>query len=262
VKGGPKRKPGRPKTTSDVPISGGPALDRDSKIVALYFQLAVALTEKLEAGSWPPGSRFATEREIEEEYGVSRSVVRHALDLMVGDGAIKRVKGEGTFVKAPRHLVVAAGVLRTLLEPTGVLLDILIAREEQAAPALSRLLEMRGPAPVAHVTAVLRLAGESMGLLDSYSVIARTPGLLAAITAMRNGVRPSKLPTLELTRASAPTELTHFGEWGAARIGGVSAGDPAFKATLLQFGRARGRVREHLLELAHIVYRTDSVKLG
>jgi DNA-binding GntR family transcriptional regulator len=261
VKGDQKRKRGRPKATSDVPISGSRALERDS-LVPLYFQLAVALTERIEAGSWEAGARFATEREIEEEFRVSRSVVRRALELLVGDGLIVRVRGAGAFLTTPRNPVVVSGVIKTLLEPHGVTLDVLALREEPPDPTLADLLKIdRAPTSVAHLTAVLRVGQDSVGLVDSYSRASLLSGLLPALRALKaEAASPPTLGALELTRARVPIELTHFGEWGSAQVG-VSAGDPALRGTMLQFGRLRGR-REQPLELAHLVYRTDNVQLA
>lgn len=257
-----KSKRGRPKSTSDVPIAGARALERDSP-VPLYFQLAVALSERLEAASWQVGARFATEREVEEEFGVSRSVVRRALDLLVGDGTIVRIRGDGAFVTASRHPVALSGVIKTLLDPQGVCLDVLTAREESPDAALLRLLQIdrRRTMSVAHVTAVLRVGEDSVGLIDSYSVAHLVPGLLPAVRTIQSGEKPRALGSLQLTRASVPIELTHFGDWGSAQVG-VAAGDPALKGTLLQSGRLKSGGRERLLELAHLVYRTDNVQLS
>ena len=86
--------PGRPKRSSDIPLAGSRRLDRTSD-VPLYFQLAAALKVMLEVEDWESGARFASEREIEEEFGVSRAVIRPALDLLVGDGAIFQPFGDG-----------------------------------------------------------------------------------------------------------------------------------------------------------------------
>src|ERR1700712_1646456 len=101
---------GRPKRSSTVPLVGSGELDRNSE-VPLYFQLAAALKEMLEVDDWEAGARFASERELEEEFGVSRAVIRPALDLLVGDGAIFRVKGSGAFVAPPRREIRVAGLV-------------------------------------------------------------------------------------------------------------------------------------------------------
>src|SRR5262245_54243677 len=95
---------GRPKAQSEVTLADARRLERDSG-VPLYFQLGAALLELLDTGAWPVGARFATERELEREFDVSRTVVRRALDLLVGDGAIVRVRGSGAFIRSPRHRV-------------------------------------------------------------------------------------------------------------------------------------------------------------
>jgi GntR family transcriptional regulator len=229
--------------------------------VPLYFQLAVALSVKLEGQEWEPGARFATEREIEEEFGVSRSVVRRALDLLVGDGEIIRVQGAGAFVTPPRHQIAIAGVIRTLMEPGKVALKVLTAREESADHALARRMSLgRASVPVAHVTALMKVEEEIVGLIDSFSVLDLVPDLLAAIGGGSDSAGPTRLGALKLTRATVPIELTHFGDWGGGRVG-ASAGDPALRGTFLQFGRPAGRKRERLVELAYIVYRADSVQL-
>jgi DNA-binding GntR family transcriptional regulator len=243
-----------------VPITGSRALERQSS-VPLYFQLAVALSVKLESRAWEPGARFATEREIEEEFGVSRSVVRRALDLLVGDGEITRARGAGTFVTAPRHPIAVAGVIGILMEPQNVALKVVTAREELADETLARRMRLDRPStPVAHVTALLKVGHEIVGLIDSFSVVALAPGLLAAIGGGSDAAGPTPLGSLELTRATVPIELTHFGDWGGSQVG-AAAGDPALRGTLLQFGRPAGRKHERILELGYIVYRADNVQI-
>src|SRR6185295_7561049 len=104
---------------------GSHKLDRSSE-VPLYFQLAAELHRMLELGTWEPGARFATERELEEEFEVSRAVIRPALDLLVGDGAIIRIRGSGAFVAPPRSEVRVTGLAKLWLDemvdrPTTVL---------------------------------------------------------------------------------------------------------------------------------------------
>lgn len=255
-----RKRRGRPKQASDVPLTGDNRLDRLSA-VPLYFQLACALTEKLEAGTWPPGTRFATEREISEEFEVSRTVIRHALDLLVGDGAITRIKGKGAFVNPPRHEVPVMGLVRALTEPPdGLTLNILTAREEVPDAALAHLLAVeRKSNPVVHVTALWLAEGGPVGLIDSYSLVRSVPWLLPTAEALRSGVDPPGSADPHLSRAKVAIELTHYGRWGGPKVG-AAPGDPAFKGTLLQFRRCPAKAEEPL-EVAHLVYRSDSAQL-
>jgi GntR family transcriptional regulator len=244
-----------------VPISGGDRLDRGST-VPLYFQLACALTEKLEAGNWRRGTRFATEREIAEEFEVSRTVIRRALDLLVGDGAITRIRGKGAFVNPPRHRIPVMGFVRVLVERSASLgVEVLTVREEHPDPALAKLLAVEPRSePVVHVTGLWLAKGEPVGLIDSYSIARLVPWLQPAIEALRSGTGPSGSHDPHLSRAKVEIELTHYGRWGGPKVG-AAPGDPAFKGTLIQFRKSPSAENEEPIEVAHLVYRSDNAQL-
>jgi len=66
-----------------------------------------AIVERIEAniadGTWGPGSRLPTERELEEEFGVARNTLRKGLKRMEDDGKIVRHVGRGSFVAEARE---------------------------------------------------------------------------------------------------------------------------------------------------------------
>jgi GntR family transcriptional regulator len=258
------RKPvrGRPKQSSDISLAGSRALDRHSS-VPLYFQLGAVLKEKVDTGAWQPGDRFPTEREIAEEFDVSRTVIRRALDLLVGDGGIVRIRGSGAFVTPPRREVRVFGLVKALLDlPDDITLTVLTAREEPADSVLAKLLDIeQEPSPVAHVTAVLHSDGLPICLVDSFSLVRLAPWVLPTAQALHAGENPPKPEQLNLGRTRASIELTFFGGWGGPQVG-VSAGDPAMLTTLVQFSAAQDGRPERPLEFAHINYRTDNAQLA
>src|SRR6478609_421987 len=194
---------GRPKQSSDVPLAGSPGLDRNSD-VPLYFQLAAALKVMLEVGGWESGARFASEREIEEEFGVSRAVIRPALDLLVGDGAIFRVKGSGAFVAPPRQEVEVAGLVKLWLERNDNRpIAVRSAREHLPDRTVSHFLEIEDDDTlVAHVIAIVDVGEPSVCLVDSYSTVAHVPWLLPTAQALAAGGGPPAPGGLDLTRAT------------------------------------------------------------
>src|SRR5436305_3688073 len=255
--------PGRPKRSSDIPLGSSRRLDRNSD-VPLYFQLAAALKVMLEVEAWESGARFASEREIEEEFGVSRAVIRPALDLLVGDGAIYRIKGSGAFVAPPRREIVVAGLVRMWLERrTDLQVAVQGAREIQPDHTVSHFLALEDVRePIAHVTAVVDVGEPSVCLVDSYSTSTHVPWFLPTAEALKAGEKPPAPGELELTRATVSIEHTFFGEWGASRVG-ASAGEPALTGRFVQFGRANGSDQEeHPLEFARLIYRADSAQLA
>lgn len=58
------------------------------------------LREGIKAGTLPPGTKLPTERLLAERHGISRKLVRQALDRLRQDGLIERRVGSGTFVSA------------------------------------------------------------------------------------------------------------------------------------------------------------------
>src|SRR5438046_1912305 len=72
-------------------------IDRSSP-VPYYYQLQEILKEEIERGRWGPGDMLPSEAEISVMFGVSRTAIRQALDVLGSDGQIYRVKGKGTIV--------------------------------------------------------------------------------------------------------------------------------------------------------------------
>jgi GntR family transcriptional regulator len=64
----------------------------------LYYQLEMALRHAIERGQFPDG-RLPTERELGEQYEVSRLTVRSALRRLEDEGLIERHRARGTFVR-------------------------------------------------------------------------------------------------------------------------------------------------------------------
>ena len=87
-------------------------LNRNSP-VPLYAQLQTSLVERVHRGEWRAGEALPSESQLCGSYGVSRTVVRQALEGLERSGLIYRVKGRGAFI-AERKVVA-----RLLQDPTG-----------------------------------------------------------------------------------------------------------------------------------------------
>lgn len=58
----------------------------------------------IDAGKFQPGDRLPAERQLIEELGVTRTLLRKGLDALEREGAIWRHVGKGTFIAAPDEL--------------------------------------------------------------------------------------------------------------------------------------------------------------
>jgi GntR family transcriptional regulator len=72
-------------------------VDKKSPIPA-YFQLKNIILKKIHSGEYAEGSLIPSERDLGENFNISRMTVRQALNQLVTEGVLNREKGRGTFV--------------------------------------------------------------------------------------------------------------------------------------------------------------------
>jgi GntR family transcriptional regulator len=72
-------------------------IDRTAPI-SLHNQLAALIKNQIAAGIYTPGSSLPSEREMCEQFGISRTTVREALHRLEREGLIRKAAGRGVFV--------------------------------------------------------------------------------------------------------------------------------------------------------------------
>ncbi|MYU24671.1 GntR family transcriptional regulator [Streptomyces sp. SID8352] len=82
------------------------AMSADAEIdhegpVTPYRQLAEILKARIVRGDWAPGRPIPSETRLVQEYGIARSTVRRALDMLVEERVVWKVQGRGTYVGQP-----------------------------------------------------------------------------------------------------------------------------------------------------------------
>lgn len=76
-------------------------LDASSPL-PLYHQLKEILQHKIDTGEWKTGDIIPTENELIQQYNVSRTTVREAVNTLVGEGKLEKKQGKGTMVRKPK----------------------------------------------------------------------------------------------------------------------------------------------------------------
>jgi GntR family transcriptional regulator len=75
-------------------------IDHESA-VPVYRQVAAILRERIEAGTYQPGRRLPSVRDLVQEFGIAQLTARKALRVLVDEGVAEMTPGMGTYVKAP-----------------------------------------------------------------------------------------------------------------------------------------------------------------
>jgi len=70
--------------------------------VPIYYQIQSYIKELVENRQLKPGEAIPSERELSEQFQVSRMTVRQAVMNLVNEGFLYRQKGKGTFVSEPQ----------------------------------------------------------------------------------------------------------------------------------------------------------------
>ncbi len=70
--------------------------------IPLYIQIRERILEQIKNNEIRTGDKLPTEEEIARDTGVSRLTVRRAMDDLVAEGLLQRIRGKGTFVVSRR----------------------------------------------------------------------------------------------------------------------------------------------------------------
>ncbi len=128
-------------------------LSKQNKI-PLYYQLKGIISEQIDSGQWQPGAQVPSERELCEQFKISRITVRQALTELTVEGRLIREHGRGTFVAPPR-------IQQTLTRLTGFSKDM---RGRGQRPGARVLKLAMVPAPPA-VARTLRLSPDDPAVI-------------------------------------------------------------------------------------------------
>ena len=67
----------------------------------VWRQLAGILRARIRTGRYQPGHVIASEKSLEQEFGISRNTTRKAIALLRSEGLVVTVAGRGSYVADP-----------------------------------------------------------------------------------------------------------------------------------------------------------------
>lgn len=118
---------------------------------SLTAQLVESMTGRIQAGDYRKGDQLPTEKELIEEFGVSRTVVREAIANLKASGLVATRQGKGAFVldEGMRSFRISEENL-SLVEEVLEALELRVAIESEAAALAAR---RRSPEELARIEA-------------------------------------------------------------------------------------------------------------
>ena len=152
----------------------------DSQI-PLYFQLARILQRFIREAGVSAGEQFPSEEAIGACFGVSRPTVNKAIQELLSQGWLRRVRGRGTFVEEdPRVQLALLSETMSPAEqfPEGAVSYRLVGRQVlEASQDIAVELHVEAGTPTLFLRRLRVLHEHPLCLCDSYLPAARFPGL-------------------------------------------------------------------------------------
>lgn len=138
----------------------------------LYAQVAEALVAQIQAGALPSGHQLPPEESLVEQFTVSRTTVRAAVQNLLQRGLVEIRRGKGTFVSHPK-------IVQELTELTGFVEDmtalgrtatarVLAQKIVSADTQVARQLGIEEGSLVVHIRRVRITDGSPLSLDETY----------------------------------------------------------------------------------------------
>ena len=138
----------------------------------LYAQVEQALIARITDGSLGPGTRLPSEDCLVQEYAVSRTTIRAAIQSLIQRGLVEIQRGKGTFVALPK-------ITQELTELTGFVEDMQTLGRKAAAKVLdqqivaasevvARQLALPQGSPVVRIQRVRLADGKPLSFDETY----------------------------------------------------------------------------------------------
>jgi len=216
------------------------------------------IRELIRAGDVAADGKLPTERDLSEQFGISRRAVRRALDALEAEGLVWRKQGKGTFVGEPPS---PNGQLAAMIAPEADPVSVMEARLA-LEPELAALAARRATAE--DVGRMRELADRTLNATDAdaaelwdgslHRLIARIAAnpILTAAFALLNEVRSEQRWQQERHSARSPGLIGEYDAQHQRIIAAINARDEE---------AARAAMREHLISVTSNLERARALEV-
>ena len=192
-----------------------------------YHQIAQTLRQQAAAGALGIGGGTATEARLCEQFGVSRTTIRHALALLKQEGVLHSRQGVGTRLSGltPRRMLShAAG--DPLHAGLGSVPRVVAVERAAPPPGVARFFGSAEGAPCLRLVRVHDLDGDPVSVVVTWLALAYARGITRAALA-RNSLHELLLQRSGVSlKRSVHTVGVVRADAGTASLLGVALSDP------------------------------------
>lgn len=169
---------------------GGQAVLNQNDPVPLYHQIKTIIREQIENGIWHEGDQIPTEQQLCDQYRISRTTVKAALNQLVTEGLLYRIQGKGTYVSSSRamprpHQLISLSdeILARHQVPSNHLLE---AAVQPASAPVARALDLEPGMPVVRLKRLRLADGDPVAIQTAHLPRALCPDLLEVFSEERS----------------------------------------------------------------------------
>lgn len=228
-----------------------------------YMYIKLSLSNKIQTGELPVGSKLATEKEMCATYSCSRLTVRKALEELYREGYISKIQGLGTFVKERNpqkqdlsSITSCSALIRSQnMIPSKNILSYTVS---PCGAEIAKRLRIPEGSPVLEYFRVYYGDGVPMILSRSYFNIALVPGI-EKLDLENQSIIALLKDTYKLDLHCTDRELRAvLADETAAKLLGVSSQFPLLQVSDLKIGVFQGM--ELPVECYTFLYVTDRIR--
>jgi GntR family transcriptional repressor for pyruvate dehydrogenase complex len=121
----------------------------------VYEEISAQLQRLILDGAFRPGDKLPPERELAEQFGVSRSAVREAIRSLELKGFVEPRPGEGTLVRTPSFDSLLNPLASLLGQKRELVVELLDVRMMLEPPLAARAARNASPEDIASLEAIL-----------------------------------------------------------------------------------------------------------
>ncbi|WP_391557445.1 GntR family transcriptional regulator [Robertmurraya sp.] len=151
-----------------------------------YQQLKDKIIDDIECGKLKHGDKLPSERELAEQYGISRMTARHTLSILEREGVVERRVGAGTFIsnyKIEMDFITFNSFTRTMLgkglTPSTQVLSI---KKSPAKPGIANKLHIPVGEEIVIIKRLRNVNGIPISIEESFIPYKYCPGIDHRIT--------------------------------------------------------------------------------